>query len=77
MPPDRCLTSQPLASATAAGVNKTNANIGKSVKAVLQKKDSSSVAISEKKDGDRQLDKDTKKDVPHRRRELRRQRNGL
>ncbi|KAL6572865.1 hypothetical protein OROHE_002341 [Orobanche hederae] len=52
-------------SATAAGVNQANANTGKSVKALLHKKDSSSVAISEKKGGDRQPDKDRKKDVPH------------
>lgn len=46
-----------------AGVNLTNS--GKSVKAVSQKKDNSSVAPSEKKSGDRQADKDRKKDVPH------------
>ncbi|KAI3452124.1 hypothetical protein Pfo_008789 [Paulownia fortunei] len=49
----------------AAGVNAANANTGKPVKAVSQRKDSSSVAASEKKGGDRQIDKDRKKDVPH------------
>ncbi|KAK6129062.1 hypothetical protein DH2020_037196 [Rehmannia glutinosa] len=39
--------------------------IRKPVKAVSQKKDNSSVAPSEKKGGDRQPDKDRKKDVPH------------
>ncbi|KAK6129063.1 hypothetical protein DH2020_037197 [Rehmannia glutinosa] len=52
-------------SAAAAGVNPANANTGKAVKAVSQKKDNSSVAPSEKKGGDRQPDKDRKKDVPH------------
>ncbi|KAL0450233.1 UNVERIFIED_CONTAM: Translation initiation factor eIF-2B subunit delta [Sesamum latifolium] len=51
--------------ATAAGVNTANSNAGKPVKAVSQKKDSSSIAASEKKGGDRQPDKDRKKDVPH------------
>ncbi|XP_057768518.1 uncharacterized protein LOC130988640 isoform X2 [Salvia miltiorrhiza] len=46
-----------------AGVN--SANVGKSVKPTPQKKDNSSVAASEKKSGDRQADKDRKKDVPH------------
>ncbi|KAL2241596.1 UNVERIFIED_CONTAM: Translation initiation factor eIF-2B subunit delta [Sesamum indicum] len=49
----------------ASGVNTANSNTGKPVKAVSQKKDSSSVAASEKKGGDRQPDKDRKKDVPH------------
>ncbi|KAK6154909.1 hypothetical protein DH2020_009157 [Rehmannia glutinosa] len=56
--------SKPSAAA-AAGVNPANANTGKPVKAVSQKKDNSSVAPSEKKGGDRQPDKDRKKDVPH------------
>ncbi|KAK6128812.1 hypothetical protein DH2020_037448 [Rehmannia glutinosa] len=47
----------------AAGVN--SANMGKPVKPVPQKKDNSLVAASEKKGGDRQPDKDRKKDVPH------------
>ncbi|KAL8546172.1 hypothetical protein ACS0TY_006043 [Phlomoides rotata] len=46
-----------------AGVNSTNA--GKSVKPVPQKKDNASVAASDKKGGDRQPDKDRKKDAPH------------
>ncbi|PIN12791.1 Translation initiation factor 2B, delta subunit (eIF-2Bdelta/GCD2) [Handroanthus impetiginosus] len=45
-----------------AGSNPTNT--GKSVKPVPQKKDNSSVAASERKSGDRQADKDRKKDVP-------------
>ncbi|GFQ04627.1 translation initiation factor eif-2b subunit delta [Phtheirospermum japonicum] len=52
-------------SKTSAGVNQANVNTGKSVKAASQKKDNSSVAASEKKGGDRQPDKDRKKDVPH------------
>ncbi|KAL0332270.1 UNVERIFIED_CONTAM: Translation initiation factor eIF-2B subunit delta [Sesamum calycinum] len=51
--------------AAAAGINTANSNTGKPVKAVSQKKDSSSIAASEKKGGDRQPDKDRKKDVPH------------
>ncbi|KAL0343565.1 UNVERIFIED_CONTAM: Translation initiation factor eIF-2B subunit delta [Sesamum angustifolium] len=51
--------------AAAAGINTANSNRGKPVKAVSQKKDSSSIAASEKKGGDRQPDKDRKKDVPH------------
>ncbi|KAL3636514.1 hypothetical protein CASFOL_018813 [Castilleja foliolosa] len=49
----------------AAGVN--SMNMAKPVKPVPQKKDSASVAASEKKGGDRQPDKDRKKDVhvPH------------
>lgn len=35
------------------------------MKPVPQKKENSSVAASEKKSGDRQADKDRKKDVPH------------
>ncbi|CAA3003459.1 probable translation initiation factor eIF-2B subunit delta [Olea europaea subsp. europaea] len=42
-----------------------NANTKKVAKASPQKKDSSSVATSEKRGGDRQTDKDRKKDVPH------------
>ena len=37
----------------------------KSAKPAPQKKDNSSVAASERKGGDRQTDKDRKKDVPH------------
>ncbi|KAI3462822.1 hypothetical protein Pfo_019485 [Paulownia fortunei] len=48
---------------SAAGVNSTNT--GKPVKPVPQKKDNSLIAASEKKGGDRQPDKDRKKDVPH------------
>ncbi|XP_073122837.1 translation initiation factor eIF2B subunit delta-like [Henckelia pumila] len=51
------------ASAVASGVNSTKAN--KAVKVVPQRKDISLVASSEKKGGDRQPDKDRKKDVPH------------
>ncbi|XP_073060740.1 translation initiation factor eIF2B subunit delta-like [Primulina eburnea] len=51
------------ASAVASGVNSANAN--KAVKVVPLRKDSSLVASSEKKGGDRQPDKDRKKDVPH------------
>ncbi|XP_047941195.1 translation initiation factor eIF-2B subunit delta-like isoform X1 [Salvia hispanica] len=46
-----------------AGVNAANAM--KSAKPAPQKKDNSSVAASERKGGDRQTDKDRKKDVPH------------
>ncbi|XP_041991020.1 translation initiation factor eIF-2B subunit delta-like [Salvia splendens] len=45
------------------GVNSANAM--KSAKPAPQKKDNSSVAASERKGGDRQTDKDRKKDVPH------------
>ncbi|XP_073296190.1 uncharacterized protein [Primulina huaijiensis] len=51
------------ASAAASGVNSANAN--KAVKVVPLKKDGSLVASSEKKRGDRQPDKDRKKDVTH------------
>ncbi|KAG8367011.1 hypothetical protein BUALT_Bualt16G0028000 [Buddleja alternifolia] len=51
------------ASTAASGVN--SANTGKPVKVVPQKKETSSVAASEKKGGDRAPDKDRKKDVPH------------
>ncbi|GER35721.1 translation initiation factor 2b [Striga asiatica] len=51
--------------AAAAGINQANATTGKSLKAVSQKKDSSSVAPSEKKGVDRQPDKDRKKDAPN------------
>ncbi|PIN26350.1 Translation initiation factor 2B, delta subunit (eIF-2Bdelta/GCD2) [Handroanthus impetiginosus] len=49
----------------ASGVNPANSNATKPMKAISQKKDSSSVAASEKKGGERQPDKDRKKDVPH------------
>ncbi|KAL3833429.1 hypothetical protein ACJIZ3_008165 [Penstemon smallii] len=55
----------PAAAAAAAAVNSGNANTAKSVKSVSQKKDNASVAASEKKGGERQPDKDRKKDVPH------------
>ncbi|KAG6415667.1 hypothetical protein SASPL_123081 [Salvia splendens] len=42
-----------------------SANTTKSAKPAPQKKDNSSVAASERKGGDRQTDKDRKKDVPH------------
>ncbi|KAL2531947.1 NagB/RpiA/CoA transferase-like superfamily protein [Abeliophyllum distichum] len=51
--------------AAASGVNSINANSGKVPKMTPPKKDSSSVAASEKRGGDRQPDKDRKKDVPH------------
>ncbi|KAL1558928.1 translation initiation factor eIF-2B subunit delta-like isoform X1 [Salvia divinorum] len=55
--------------ATKGEGNKTalvnSANAVKSVKPAPQKKDNSSVAASERKSGDRQTDKDRKKDVPH------------
>ncbi|XP_073018828.1 uncharacterized protein [Primulina eburnea] len=51
------------ASAAASGVNSANAN--KAVKVVPLKKDGSLVASSDKKRGDRQPDKDRKKDVTH------------
>lgn len=51
--------------AASAMVTSANANTKKVAKAPLQKKDSSSVATSEKRGGDRQTDKDRKKDVPH------------
>ncbi|XP_022895564.1 probable translation initiation factor eIF-2B subunit delta [Olea europaea var. sylvestris] len=51
--------------AAASGVNAVNANPGKVPKVSSSKKDSSSVAASEKRGGDRQPDKDRKKDVPH------------
>ncbi|KZV50962.1 translation initiation factor eIF-2B subunit delta-like [Dorcoceras hygrometricum] len=50
-------------SAAASGVNSANAN--KIVKVVPLRKDGSMVAASEKKGGDRQPDKDRKKDVSH------------
>ncbi|XP_051140964.1 probable translation initiation factor eIF-2B subunit delta isoform X2 [Andrographis paniculata] len=49
---------------SAATANRAQPNTGKS-KAISQKKDSSSIAASEKKGSDRQQDKDRKKDVPH------------
>ncbi|XP_073279807.1 translation initiation factor eIF2B subunit delta-like [Primulina huaijiensis] len=49
----------------ASGANSANANTGKAVKVVPQRTDSSPVAASEKKGGERQPDKDRKKDVPH------------
>ncbi|KAL8476001.1 hypothetical protein ACS0TY_028598 [Phlomoides rotata] len=48
----------------AFGVNPANANLGKSVMYALPMKDSYSVAASKKIGGDRQPDKDRKKDVP-------------
>ncbi|CAI9763331.1 unnamed protein product [Fraxinus pennsylvanica] len=51
--------------AALAMVNSANANTKKVAKAPSQKKDSSLVATSEKRGGDRQTDKDRKKDVPH------------
>ncbi|CAA2954516.1 translation initiation factor eIF-2B subunit delta-like isoform X1 [Olea europaea subsp. europaea] len=51
--------------AAASGVNAVNANPGKVPKVTPSKKDSSSVVASEKRGGDRQPDKDRKKDVPH------------
>lgn len=53
------------AQAAASGVNAVNASPGKVPKATPSKKDSSSVVASEKRGGDRQPDKDRKKDVPH------------
>ncbi|KAG8384528.1 hypothetical protein BUALT_Bualt04G0127300 [Buddleja alternifolia] len=53
------------AAAAASGVKPVNTSTGKPVKALSQKKESSSFAASEKKGGDRQLDKDRKNDVPH------------
>ncbi|EYU44301.1 hypothetical protein ABFS82_08G040500 [Erythranthe guttata] len=52
-------------SAAATVVNPVNVNIKKPVKAVSQKKDNSSVAVSEKRVSDRQPDKDRKKEIPH------------
>ncbi|KAI3454868.1 hypothetical protein Pfo_011531, partial [Paulownia fortunei] len=49
----------------ATGVNAANANTGKLVKAISQRKDNFLVAASEKKSGDSQTNKDRKKDVPH------------
>ncbi|KAL3629534.1 hypothetical protein CASFOL_026756 [Castilleja foliolosa] len=51
-------------SKTSAGVNQAIANTGKPVRAASQKKDTSSIAASEKKGSDRLPDKDWKKDVP-------------
>lgn len=52
------------ASAAASGVA-TNAKPAKALKPSSQKKDNASVTASEKKGGDRPLEKDRKKDVPH------------
>ncbi|GAB4827427.1 hypothetical protein Ancab_034312 [Ancistrocladus abbreviatus] len=51
--------------ATSGAVASLNAKPAKAAKASSQNKDSASVAASEKKGGDRQSEKDRKKDVPH------------
>ncbi|KAL0380961.1 UNVERIFIED_CONTAM: hypothetical protein Sangu_0160400 [Sesamum angustifolium] len=52
--------------ASAAAATRVNpTNTGKPGKADAQKKDNSTVTASEKKGGDRQPDKDRKKDTPH------------
>ncbi|KAL0430362.1 UNVERIFIED_CONTAM: Translation initiation factor eIF-2B subunit delta [Sesamum radiatum] len=52
--------------ASAAAATRVNpTNTGKPVKPDAQKKDNSAVTASEKKGGDRQPDKDRKKDTPH------------
>ncbi|KAL6587610.1 hypothetical protein OROMI_000588 [Orobanche minor] len=47
------------------GSKGNSAIMSKSVKSIPQKKDNSPIAPYEKKGGDRQVDKDRKKDVPH------------
>ncbi|XP_071710938.1 translation initiation factor eIF2B subunit delta-like isoform X2 [Rutidosis leptorrhynchoides] len=53
------------AAAKEGNADSGNMKAGKATKAPVQKKDNVSVAASEKRGGDRSIDKDRKKDVPH------------